>query len=124
VRASFSILLSLAVLTAFVEAPFQHTHRHEATQRHAGPFLHLHLKSAQSGSTAPEFRGLDPNEDVQYQSWFAAAPLESAATTAEMLPELFSIPVLECSGRVAAGVLRTGHDPPHLTPRNPRAPPA
>jgi len=119
-----SILLSLAVITAFVEAPFSHTHRHEATQRHAGPFLHLHLKSATIPSTAPELRGLDPNEDVQYQSWFAAVPLESAAAAAEMLPELFSIPTLECSGRVVEGVLRSGHDPPHLSPRNPRAPPA
>lgn len=122
-RISTSVLLSLALLVAFVEAPFLHTHQHEATQRHAGAFLHFHLKSANPIGRSPEFRGLDPNEDAQYQAWFSATTTDSGTMAPVVYAEPFSVPIPESNGWSNETPLRTGHDPPLLSPRIPRAPP-
>jgi len=124
VRSSSSILLSLAVLIAFLEAPFLHTHQHEATQRHPGPAFHLHLKLTHAASKTHEFRGLDPDDDAQLQSWFSVTPTDSRYITPALLAEPFSIPVLERGRWAVEAPFETGHDPPFLAPRNPRAPPA
>lgn len=123
-RSSCSILLSLALLVAFVESPFLHTHQHEATQRHAGAFLHLHLKSAKAVSRSPEFRGLDPDEDAQYQPWFSTTPTDSGSMTPVMHGERASLPAPERSECLVEAPLQIGHDPPLFCPRSPRAPPA
>ena len=123
-RTSSSILVSLALLVAFVEAPFLHTHQHESTQRHAGAFLHFHLKSVHPIGTSPEFRDLDPNEDAQFQSWFSATATDSGSITPVIHAEPFTLPAPELSGWSTETPLRTGHDPPLLSPRSPRAPPA
>src|ERR1700674_5373799 len=77
VRSFCSILLNLGLLLASLEAPFLHTHQHEATQRHPGAFFHLHVRSAHAVSTGREFRTLDPDEDALYQAWFSATPTNS-----------------------------------------------
>jgi len=123
VRISTSVLLSLALLVAFIEAPFQHIHRHEATQRHAGAFLHFHLKSAHPTGRGPEFRDLDPNEDAQYQAWFSATTTDSGAMAPVIYAEPFSLPRPESSGWTTEAPVRIGHDPPLLCPKSPRAPP-
>ena len=122
-RISTSVLLSLALLVAFIEAPFQHIHRHEATQRHTGAFLHFHLKSAHPVSRSPEVRDLDPNEDAQYQAWFSATTTDSGTTVPVICAEPLSIPIPESSGWTIEAPVRTGHDPPLLCPKSPRAPP-
>jgi len=116
--------LSLAVLIAFVEAPFLHTHQHEATQRHPGPVFHLHLKLAHAASNTREFRGVNPDDDAQIQSWFSVTPADSRYIAPALAAELFSIPILERSKWVVEAPLQIGHDPPLLSPRNPRGPPA
>jgi hypothetical protein len=123
VRTSSSILLSLALLVAFLEAPFLHTHQHEATQRHAGAFLHFHLKSAHPVGKNPEFRDLDPNEDAQYQAWFSATTTDSGTMVPVVFAAPFSVPIPESSGWSIETPQRIGHDPPLLIPRSPRAPP-
>jgi hypothetical protein len=123
-RSTSSILLTLALLVAFVEAPFAHTHRHDSTQRHAGAFLHFHLKSAGPVSRTHEFRGLDPNEDAQYQAWFSATPTNSVPMIPVVLAERYALSAPEHSGWVVEAQLRIGHDPPRLCSRSPRAPPA
>jgi len=123
VRTSTSVLLSLALLVAFVEAPFLHTHQHEATQRHAGAFLHFHVRSAHPIGRSPEFRGLDPNEDAQYQAWFSATATDSGSMIPVIHAEPFSLPAPEPSEWSIETPRRTGHDPPLISPRSPRAPP-
>jgi hypothetical protein len=123
VRISTSVVLNLALLVAFVEAPFLHTHQHEATQRHAGAFLHFHLKSAIPIGRSPEFRGLDPNDDAQYQAWFPAPPTDSGTMVPVIYSEPFAVPIPESSGWSIETPQRTGHDPPLLSRRIPRAPP-
>lgn len=123
-RSSFSIVLSVVVLAAFIEAPYFHTHRHESTQRHPGPFLHFHVRSAHQGGKAPEFRGFDPNEDAQYENWFCGTPSESGLIAVAIPEEPFVLPAPQESGRSVEVPLRSGHDPPPSSPKNPRAPPA
>jgi hypothetical protein len=122
VRIATSVFLSLALLVAFVEAPFHHTHRHEATQRHAGAFLHFHLGSVHPADRSPEFRGLDPSQDAQYQA-FSATSTDSGTMAPVLYLEPFPVPIPESSGWAVEGSSRSGHDPPLLSPKSPRAPP-
>jgi len=123
VRRFTAVLVGFALCLAFVEAPFLHVHRHEATQRHTGALLHLHLRFAHSLSNRPEVRNLDPDDDAQLQNWFAATSTESPATPV-ILAEAHTILVLEFSGWTVHTRLPNGRDPPLLNVRNPRAPPA
>jgi len=124
VRPSLSILLNLAVLTAFAQAPFLHTHQHEATAQHPGPFFHFHLKYAHAAGRVPGLQGLDPNEDAEYQRWFSATSTESVSAIPTMPVEPFVRVVIEQDGWTSDAPPPSAHDPPPLSPRSPRAPPA
>jgi hypothetical protein len=124
VRSFLSSFLTLAVLTAFAEAPFLHTHQHAATQQHPGPFLHLHLKTAHSVGTGREFRGLDPNEDAQYQNWFSTTCPDSGSIAPAIPAERFALAAPELIRQPTEAPLKIGHDPPLLDPQSPRGPPA
>jgi hypothetical protein len=123
VRSFCSILLNLGLLLASLEAPFLHTHQHEATQRHPGAFFHLHVRSAHAVSAGHEFRTLDPDEDAQYQAWFSATPTNSVSIPAVILAEPFSLPLPERNRGSVEAPLQIGHDPPLLVLKSPRAPP-
>ena len=122
-RPFITVAVNLALCFAFVQAPFLHVHQHEATQRHPGAFLHLHLESARP-TGGPEFRNLDPDDDAQFQDWFAATTSSDAGLTAVILGESFCIYAPEFSGWLAEAPLPNGYDPPLLCIKNPRAPPA
>ena len=123
-RAFLSSFLTLAVLTAFAEAPFLHTHQHEATQQHPGQFLHLHLKTAHSVGTGHEFRDLDPNEDAQYQNWFSTTGPDSGSIAPAIPAQRFALAAPELTRQPTEAPLKIGHDPPLLDPQSPRGPPA
>ena len=123
-RSAASILLSLAVVLAFIEAPFLHTHRHESTQRHPGPVFHFHLKFVHATNGDPAFRDLDPDDDAQLQSSFSLTAANSPHITPAIASVLFSTPVLRQTGRTIEALFETGHDPPLLSLLNPRPPPA
>lgn len=123
-RPLLSILLNLAVLTAFAEAPFLHTHRHEATAQHPGPFFHLHLKSAHAAGRVPGLQGLNPDDDAQYQHWFSATSTESVSNIPAIVAEPFVLVVFEQDGWTSEAPLPSSHGPPRFSPRSPRAPPA
>jgi hypothetical protein len=124
VRLSLSILLNVAVLTAFAQAPFLHTHQHEATAQHPGPFFHFHLKSAHAAGRVPGLQGLDPSDDAQYQRWFSATSTESISIIPAIAAEPFVRVVLEQDGWTSDAPPPIAHGPPRSSPRNPRAPPA
>jgi hypothetical protein len=124
VRPLLSILLNVAVLTVFAQAPFLHTHLHAATAHHPGPFFHLHLKSAQAAGGVPGLQGLDPNDDAQYQRWFSATSTKSISSVPAIAAELFVQVVIEQFGWTSDAPLPSAHDPPPLNQRSPRAPPA
>ena len=119
-----SILLNVVVLITFAEAPSLHTHQHEATAQHPGPFFHFHLKSVHVAGRIPGLQGLDPNEDVQYQRWFSAVSTESISAMPVIVAEPFVQVVIEQDGWTSDAPAPSAHDPPRLSPRSPRAPPA
>jgi hypothetical protein len=121
VRLSLSICVSLAVLASYVQAPFMHTHQHEVTQKHPAPLLHLHLQDA---AKTPAIRSLDPDDDVQYENWFAATTGHPGSHALVVAFGDFSAPTLECMGRAAQTPLPISHGPPGVSPPNLRAPPA
>ena len=123
VRFSTSILLTLALVVTFAQAPFLHTHQHESTQRHAGTFLHFHLKSACAANRGPEFRDLDPNEDAHNETWFSATSPDSGSVAPAVLPEFASLSADGARGWTVEAPLQTGHDPPLVRLKSPRAPP-
>jgi hypothetical protein len=122
VRPLISILANLALLVAFLEAPFLHIHQHEATQRHPGAFLHFHLKTLHFAGSGPEFQSLDPDDDVLLQTWVSASPINSGLIPI-ILAEPFLLTVPEQSGWTVDAPPHTGHDPPLILLQNPRAPP-
>jgi hypothetical protein len=122
-RAFAVIVVSLALLFAFVQAPFLHTHQHEATQRHPGTFLHLHLKSFQPAGTGREFRLLDPNDDAVFQNWFSATPTDSGLTPVILLEHL-GLAAPERRAWMVEAPLQIGRAPPLLSAKSPRGPPA
>jgi hypothetical protein len=116
--------MSLAMFIAFLEAPFLHTHQHESTQHHAGPVFHLHLGLTHHSSKTPGFQGLNPDDDAQLQSWLSLTPTDSTPVAPAVPAEFYSVPDLETSRLKVDPPLEKGHDPPGLSRRNPRAPPA
>jgi len=122
VRRPICTLVNLALLVAFVEAPYLHVHQHEATQRHPGAFLHFHLKAAHALGKSAEFRALDPDDDALTENWVPAHPIVPNLSPF-ILSERCFIVELEQSGCVVAAPLDTGHDPPLISTRGPRAPP-
>ncbi len=123
VRRPISILANLAVLVAFVDAPFLHVHQHEATQRHPGAFLHFHLKTAHAFGNSAELRSLDPDDDALTENWVSVHPIVPDLSPL-MLGEQFCLVEPEQGGCTVDVPISTGPDPPLISTRIPRAPPA
>jgi hypothetical protein len=117
-----AILLNLALFLAFVQAPFDHTHQHQSTQRHPGPLLHLHFKSFHAPGRGTVLQAPDPDDDAQFQNWFAVTHHDQGTGPA-VLTEHLSLSAAECIGWVAGPLPEMGPDPPRLSAKNPRAPP-
>ena len=116
--------MNLALVLAFVQAPFLHVHQHESTENHPGAFLHTHFAHVEvTHSTQPELRDLDPDDDAQFQNWYSAATSDSAFTPV-ILASLFSVPTPELTNCHTIAVEPSAHGPPLLNTATPRAPPA
>lgn len=122
-RRSICILANLALLVAFLEAPFLHVHQHEATQQHPGAFLHFHLKSAHALGNSSEFRSLDPNEDALTENWVSTSPISPDFSPLILAEHSFLAEPEEHRGYSVDAPLTTGPDPPLLSLKSPRAPP-
>jgi hypothetical protein len=116
-------LVSVALLLAFLEAPFEHTHQNQSTQRHSGPPLHLHLKSFHATGSGEALLAPDPDDDAVFQNWFAITH-NDPGTSPALAVECFSLSAPEDTGWIARPLPEMGPDPPHLSSTNPRAPPA
>jgi len=123
VRIGCVILSVLALLWGFLQAPFDHIHPEELEHRATSAFVHVHVheRLAEHGPyIAP--RTADGDEIDVLWSVATSAPvvLHADAALGEWVP--ISAPSL---ASVALLVPRhRGHDPPELSPKIPRAPPA
>jgi hypothetical protein len=112
----------VAILLAFVQAPFVHFHLHESTQKHSGSLFHVHLQHLSPHSSQPGFRGWDPDDDAQFQDWFSATRYHSAFTPV-ILTAPFITPRLPIARWSPPAITPSAHDPPDISARPPRAPP-
>jgi hypothetical protein len=122
VRPLLSILLDIALVLTFLQAPFQHFHKDEENNHHPHPFLHVHFAHYHSPASKPEVTAFDPDDDAVYQSWFALVshdlivPISLLATVCDFSAVETEEPYID---RPISG----GHDPPPRARTAPRAPP-
>lgn len=121
-RCRICILVNVALLIAFLEAPFLHVHQREATQRHPGAFLHFHLKTVHALGNSATFQALDPDDDALTENWVSAHPIVPDLSPVT-LAESFGSTEPERQGCIVDAPQSTGHDPPLISARSPRAPP-
>jgi hypothetical protein len=88
-----------------------------------GAFIHAHFLHIEGHhSSKPELRDLDPDDDAQFQKWFAATTGDSAFS-AVILTSLFSVPRPAVNNRPVIPIEPNAHGPPSSTATIPRAPP-
>src|ERR1700716_2706127 len=123
VRACISILMNFVLALTFLQAPFQHVHEHESTQRHPHGFIHTHFQHYHfSAPKSVEFNDLDPDDDAHFHDWFATA-------VSDHMPALFlqafsySFEPIWSSASDVESLILSGHDPPGLLQCAPRGPP-
>jgi hypothetical protein len=124
VRAPGTVASIAALLWGFLQAPFFHIHPedldHSAT---SGP-VHIHIRAATSAS-GPTIGALTADDDAVDVPWSIVRPVGPAITINSAIPE--SATLIPAPALVSAAVpvpQRRGHDPPDLTPKHPRDPPA
>jgi hypothetical protein len=123
VRSFLCILVNLSLALAFVQVPFLHIHQHESTEKHAGAFIHTHFSHIEGHhSSKPELRDLDPDEDAQFQQWFAATTGDSAFSPV-ILTSLLSVARPAMTNCPVISIEPNAHGPPPSTATIPRAPP-
>jgi hypothetical protein len=122
VRAPGTILSIAALSWGFLQAPFFHIHAEELEHRTTSPaHLHLHLAPTEAGQTIAAHTADEDSIEVE---WGIALP--SALAFVFELAICDAI-VIMASQIISAEVLipkPRSHDPPDLTPRHPRPPPA
>lgn len=122
-RSCISILMNLVLALTFLQAPFQHVHEHESTQRHPHGFIHTHFPHhGFSASESAKFDDLDPDDDAHFLDWFATTINDHAVPLYLQVFNYSFEPCWSCESRVALLIL-SGHDPPGSLPSAPRGPP-
>jgi len=122
VRASGAILSIASLLLGLVQAPFLHVHGEE-TDHPAASLVHLHFHAPEIGSN-PTICAHTADDDAIDVEWRIALPssvgfplhLAVSSTAFIAAPLLISIAVQIPQPRA--------HDPPDLTSKQPRSPPA
>jgi hypothetical protein len=123
VRVARTILSLAALFWGFVQAPFLHVHAEEAVHP-ATTFAHLHAHASEQHWSGPTIGAHTPDEDAIDIEWRIAQPPTIAFTPALAITQAVVIePPLIVSATVSIPRPR-GHDPPDLTPKQPRSPPA
>ena len=124
VKLFVSILLDVALLLAFVQAPSSHVHAHEATERHIAGFLHTHVPHVEAPlSGHAEWRDFDPDDDAHFLSWVSTAPGGEGLATAILLASYVAPPAPIVVTRQTTVLRPRAHDPPAIKAISPRAPP-
>jgi len=124
VKSLISILLNVIVLLVFLQAPSLHVHAHEATQHHAGAFLHTHFAHGVAPpSSEAEWRDLDPNDDAQFLSWVSIAPSDGLLAPVILIASNVILPAPVVTEWQTTILRPRAHDPPALNAITPRAPP-
>jgi hypothetical protein len=123
VRAPGAILSTAALLWGFVQAPFFHIHPedfdHPATATPA--HMHIHLAPVALG---PALSALTADDDAVDVEWGIARTSAVSFAVDLSIREAILISAPTFASTAVQIPQQCGHDPPELTPKQPRAPPA
>jgi hypothetical protein len=123
VRTPGAILSTAALLWGFVQAPFFHIHPedfdHPATSTPA--HMHVHLVPLAPG---PMLCALTADDDAVDVEWGIARTSAVSFAVDLSVPEAILIPAPTLVSAAVQTPQQRGHDPPELTPKQSRAPPA
>ena len=113
----------LVLAWGFVQAPFAHVHSEELEHHSSSP-VHFHLQQVDEDAGTPHIEARTADEDSIDVQWgiASAAPVVLIADLA-VAPTYSNIPELSNCGITVPPQTR-GHDPPDISPKQPRAPPA
>jgi hypothetical protein len=115
--------MNFVLALAFLQAPFQHVHEHESTQRHPHGFIHTHFPHHRfSAPTSAQFDDIDPDDDAHFHDWFTTT-ISDHATPLYLQTFSYSFEPVWSSQSHVEPLILSGHDPPGLSRSAPRGPP-
>ena len=122
-RVARTILSLAALFWGFVQAPFLHVHAEEADHPATG-LAHWHAHLSEQHTPSPIIGTHTPDDDAIDVEWRIAQPPAIAFTPDLAITEAIVIESPLVTSAAVSIVRPRGHDPPDLTPKQPRAPPA
>jgi len=123
VRTLGAILSIAGLFWASLQAPFFHIHHEELDHSSAFIPVHLHIHLVREAPGAAIFAETADDDAIETE-WSISQP-QSVTTLGGMVPAgNVWVPSPVFSSAVVPVPNRRGHDPPDLTPKQPRSPPA
>ena len=122
-RTPGTILSTAALVWGFVQAPFLHIHPEDFDHPATATLTHVHVRSAPSAS-GPMLCALTADDDAVDVEWGIARTSAVAFAVDFNVPEAIYIPAPTLVSAAVQTPQQRGHDPPELTPKQSRAPPA
>jgi hypothetical protein len=124
VRAPGTVASIAALLWGFLQAPFFHIHPEDLDHSATSAPLHVHLHAA-SNTAGPTIGALTADDDAIDVPWTIVQPEGVAFAVDLAVPESAMLIPAPAPASVAVPIpQRRGHDPPDVTAKHPRAPPA
>jgi hypothetical protein len=123
VRTPGATLSLAALLWGFLQAPFFHIHAEELDHSATSAPLHVHVHLAPS-APGPIIGALTADDDAIDVDWVITQPSAAVFAFDAGIPAAIVIPVPAFVSAAIPIPQQRGHDPPDLTPKQPRAPPA
>lgn len=121
-RPAGSFLSIAALFWAFMQAPFLHVHPFEEDHP-AASVVHLHNHRGQQ-TDSPAIGIHTPDEDAIDQDWHIAPPPTFELAVSLPIASLVIDPPATTATAPVFVTRPRGHDPPDLSPKQPRSPPA
>ena len=119
-----SIILSIAALFwGFLQAPFFHIHAEELSHPTEPIPVHLHLHLAHQ-APGLAFIAQTPDDDAVETEWSVAQPQPVTILADITVPGKIRVPSPVFTSAVLHVPHKRGHDPPDVSPKQPRSPPA
>jgi hypothetical protein len=123
VRAPGAILSTAALLWGFVQAPFFHIHPEDFDHPAPATLSHVHVRSAPA-APGPAISALTADDDAVDVEWGIARVSAVSLAVDLSIPDTILIPAPTFVSAAVQTPQQRGHDPPELTPKQSRAPPA
>ena len=122
-RLTGAILSTATLLWGLYQAPFLHIHPEDLDHPPTPALVHLHVHATLPSSTNFISAHTDDDDAVDV-GWNPVQPSSLALSFDFIAAETAHIPPLVRASVPLPVPLQRGHDPPGLTPEQPRAPPA